>query len=412
LEWFVPSIRFRLEKPTLTGLAARVAAEFGPDARIVDTDESIVGGIAGIFGKRVIDVTVEVPDRAAPDGAHDFSMRSRVGLAALLDDADAADLGPAGALPGPAAATRFRGAPAGGAGDPWTAAPASSAQVSTQGGDFASVLDALRIDVEPGDAAGGTPARPLRRSRPEPAAERPATPFPPARSRRTAMHAITAAVPLPALEAMPVRQSSAPRPTPPMRPPMPAAPPGPPTPAEIAAVQQHVWATAKPRSRMGRTPPGAPPPQRNRAGDLLLLVGIGDDAMRVAKGLRDRMQKGYVCDGGAVEGNTRRRVDDRRGAVAARAYGVRSDQPVIVAYGVGPGPMAEEELEQLLSIDSDQAWLVVDATREPEETLEWTGRLRGRLQVDAVASLRAQRGVRHEALAAIGLPEAWRELAR
>jgi hypothetical protein len=75
------------------------------------------------------------------------------------------------------------------------------------------------------------------------------------------------------------------------------------------------------------------------------------------------------------------------------------------------GPLAEQELERLMSIDSDQAWLVVDAAREPEETLEWAGRLRGRLQVDAVASLRAQRGVQHEAIAAIGLPEAYRELA-
>jgi hypothetical protein len=390
LEWFVPSIRFRLEKPTLTGLAARVAAEFGPDARIVDTDESIVGGIAGIFGKRVIDVTVEVPDRAAPDGAHEFSMRSRVGLAALLDDADAADLAPASAY----------------GDDPWGGVPAPAAHVSTQGGDFASVLDALRIDVEPGEDAGGTPARPLRR-------EPPATPqmFTHLRPQRPPVYAITASVPIKVLEATPVRQAPARRPAAPVRAPEPVTPPGPPSPAEIAAVQQYVWATTKPRSRMGRTTPGAPPPQRNRAGDLLLLVGIGEDPMRVAKGLRDRMQKGYVCDGGSIEGNTRRRVDDRRGAVAARAYGVRSDQPVIVAYGVAPGPMAESELQQLLSIDSDQAWLVVDAERAPEETLEWTGRLRGRLQVDAVASLRAQRGVRNEALAAIGLPEAWRELA-
>jgi len=388
LEWFVPSIRFRLEKPTLTGLAARVAAEYGPDARIVDTEESIVGGIAGIFGKRVVDVTVELPDRAAPDGAHEFSMRSRVGLAALLDDADAADLAPASA----------KGS------DPW-AVPASAAQVSTQGGDFASVLDALRIDVEPGDAAGGTPARPLR-SR-EPAAT--PTVFTALKPQRPPMRAVTASVPVRALEATPVR------PAPPRAaPPAPPAPPAalePPTAAEVAAVQQYVWATAQPRSRMGRTTPGAPPPQRNRAGDLLLLVGLGDDPVHVAEALRARMQKGYVCDGGTVEGNTRRRVDDRRGAVAARAYGVRSDQPVIVAYGVGRGPLAERELEQLLSIDSDQSWLVVDAGREPEETLEWTGRLRGRLQVDAVASLRAPRAGQHEALAAIGLPEAWRELA-
>ena len=176
----MPSIRFRLEKPTLTGLAARVAAEYGPDARIVDTEESIVGGIAGIFGRRVVDVTVEVPDRAAPEGAHEFSMRSRVGLAALLDDADAADLAPASA----------NGA------DPW-AVPAPAAQVSTQGGDFASVLDALRIDVEPGEAAGGTPARPLRPS--EPAAT--PTTFTALKPQRPPMRAITASVPVRALEA-------------------------------------------------------------------------------------------------------------------------------------------------------------------------------------------------------------------
>jgi hypothetical protein len=395
LEWFVPSIRFRLEKPTLTGLAARVAAEYGPDARIIDTEESIVGGIAGIFGKRVVDVTVELPDRAAPDGAHEFSMRARVGLAALLDDADAADLGPASAY----------------GDDPW-AAPASAAPVSTQGGDFASVLDALRIDVEPAENAGGTPARPLRRRAPAhaPAPAHVPTVYTQVHPPRPPMRAITASVPIRVLEATPLRTAPAPVRLPP--PPAPPAPAGPPTAAEIAAVQQYVWATAKPRSRTGRTTPGAPPPQRNRAGDLLLLVGIGDDPIRVAKRLRDRMQKGYVCDGGAIEGNTRRRVDDRRGAVAARAYGVRSDQPVIVAYGVGLGPLAEQELEQLLSIDSDQAWLVVDAAREPEETLEWTGRLRGRLQVDAVASLHAPRSGSHEALAAIGLPEAWRELAR
>ena len=382
----MPSIRFRLEKPTLTGLAARVAAEYGPDARIVDTTESVVGGIAGIFGKRVVDVTVELPDRAAPDGAHEFSMRSRVGLAALLEDADAAELGPASAY----------------GDDPWSV-PAPAAAVSTQGGDFASVLDALRIDVEPAETGGGTPARPLRRTPAVPAPEV----FTQVRPPRAPMRAITAATPVRVLEATPVRRAPHPPQPAPVRPPQPA----PATPAEVAAVQQYVWATPKPRSRMGRTTPGAPPPQRNRAGDLLLLVGIGEDPMRVAKALRDRMQKGYVCDGGMLEGNTRRRVDDRRGAVAARAYGVRSDQPVIVAYGVGMGPLAERELEQLMSIDSDQAWLVVDAAREPEETLEWTGRLRGRLQVDAVASLRAQRGVRHEAIAAIGLPEAYRELA-
>jgi hypothetical protein len=322
-------------------------------------------------------------------------MRSRVGLAALLDDADAMDLGPA---------TQHGD-------DPW-ARPAPTATVSTQGGDFASVLDALRIDVEPaGETGGGTPARPLRRSEPpatptvftavKPSAARP---FDDLGERRPEPQRQLRAVPHAPVRAL----ETAPRP---VVAPAPAPAPAAPTAAEVAAVQQYVWATTTPRSRMGRTAPGAPPPQRTRAGDLLLLVGLGDDPMHVAKALRDRMQKGYVCDGGTIEGNTRRRVDDRRGAVAARAYGVRSEQPVIVAYGVGHGAVSESALEGLLSIDSDQSWLVVDASRDAEDTLAWTGRLRGRLQVDAVASLRAPRGRTPEALAAIGLPEAWRELA-
>lgn len=376
----MPSIRFRLDKPTLSGLAARVAAEYGPEARIVDTEESVVGGIGGLFGRRVIDVVVQVPDRAAPDGAHEFSMRSRVGLAALLDDADAMDLAPATAngpqpVPPPAPSTR--------------------ANVSTQGGDFASVLDALRIDVEPSDGAGGTPARPLRRRRPEPPAVPTtftaiaAAPRPPVRAQPAPMRAIGVAAP-----------SAVPTPPPPMSPEV----------AEAAA-REYQWATPTPRSRMGRTTPGAPPAPRTRSGDLLLLVGIGDDAVRVAKAVRDRLQKGYVCDGGSVEGNTRRRVDDRRGAIAARAYAVRSEQPVIVAYGLGDGDVDDPRYGGLMSIDSDQAWLVVDAGRRPEQTLVWTDRLRGRLQVDAVASIGAIRGERQEAVTAIGLPEAWRELA-
>jgi hypothetical protein len=128
--------------------------------------------------------------------------------------------------------------------------------------------------------------------------------------------------------------------------------------------------------------------------------------VQVAQSLRDRLQRGYVCDGGSVEGNTRRRVDDRRGALAARAYGVRSAQPVIVAYGIGDGDAADPRYAGLLTIDSDQAWLVVDASRRREDTLRWTGRLRGRLQVDAVANLHGSL-VRSDSLAVLGLPEAW-----
>ncbi|MGN6742666.1 MAG: hypothetical protein ACTHJL_05130 [Amnibacterium sp.] len=373
MEWFVPSIRFRLDKPTLTGLAEQVRRDYGPDARIVATQETTVGGLGGLFGRKVVDVTVDLPDPAHLDGSHEFDMPTRVGLAALLEDADSQDFGAA-------------------AGDPFEDLLRSGARavrepaVSTQGHDFASVLDALRIDVEPsGEAGGGTPARPL----------------------------VAAPVRRPSWATAPIVTPRKPKPSAAPAAPevLTIAPARPQRPADPAVVaEQIVWATPRPRSRTGRTAPGAPPPQRTRAGDLLLLVGLGDDAVRVANAVRDRMQRGYVCDGGSVEGNTRRRVDDRRGALAARAYGVRSEQPVIVAYGLGDGDVDDPRYDGLLSIDSDQAWLVVDATRRPEHTLRWTGSLRGRLQVDAVASIRA-REAGGSALPELGLPEAWTDLA-
>ncbi|MCU1473635.1 hypothetical protein, partial [Amnibacterium sp.] len=145
----MPSIRFRLDKPTLTGLAEQVRREYGPDARIVATQESVVGGLGGLFGRKVVDVTVDLPDAAHIDGSHQFDMPTRVGLAALLEDADSQDFGAAAG--GPFA--DVLGPAAGAAREP---------AVSTQGHDFASMLDALRIDVEPVPAGGGgTPARPL-----------------------------------------------------------------------------------------------------------------------------------------------------------------------------------------------------------------------------------------------------------
>ena len=373
----MPSIRFRLDKPTLTGLAEQVRRDYGPDARIVATQESVVGGLGGLFGRKVVDVTVDLPDAAHLEGSHQFDMPTRVGLAALLEDADSQDFG---------AAT----------GDPFEEMlrPGGSAgrepAVSTQGHDFASMLDALRIDVEPaGASGGGTPARPL----PVPESRRPSWATAPVVVPRTPK-------PAPQPPAAPGVLTLAPSRVAPAR-----------EQADAALAEQIVWATPRPRSRTGRFVPGAPPPQRTRAGDLLLLVGLGDDAVRVANSVRDRMQRGYVCDGGSVEGNTRRRVDDRRGALAARAYGVRSEQPVIVAYGIGDGDLADPRYDGLLSIDGDQAWLVVDATRRPEHTLGWTGALRGRLQVDAVASVRARSAGTPHALPELGLPEAWTDLA-
>ncbi|WBM80117.1 hypothetical protein KIV56_00395 [Cryobacterium breve] len=107
--------RFQLDGPTLPELKARILAEHGADARIVSAERVTVGGIRGFFARRHYEVTVEVPERRRR-AAHAQPVRmvplerdepgdgdrtgtgtalpgraARLGILALLEDADGAD---------------------------------------------------------------------------------------------------------------------------------------------------------------------------------------------------------------------------------------------------------------------------------------------------------------------------------
>jgi hypothetical protein len=306
-------------------------------------------------------------------------MRKRVGLAALLEDADAQDLVPA------AAAVTAAVSPSGGP------------PVSTERGDFASVLGSLQEDVAripPPPPAPRLPELPAVRVASRRPVTRTADAEPPARTGAVALR------PAPEWSGPPVFTTPNT---------ILAQPSGPVVISRLteSMAERLVFSAPAVRARIGAAAPGEPAPRRSRAGDLLLLVGLGQDAVRVANSIRDRMQHGYVCDGGSVHGNARRRVDDRRGALAARAYGVRSGQPVIVAFGIGDGDPDEPWFDDFVAIGGDQVWAVVDATRKTEDTQRWVGQLRSRVQVDAMASIRVAQTSTPESLAGLGLPEAW-----
>jgi hypothetical protein len=322
----VPSIRFRLDQPTLRGLAERVRAEYGPGARVLSTEESLTGGLGGFFAKRVIDVTVEVPEHAVAPEAHAFDMTARVGLARLLEDAEQQEAGP----------------------------PSAEPPVSTESTDFARVLDTLRAEV--------------------------ATPRPPAASERPAW-------------AMPARETHAV--------PLPAAP---------------VDTGASPPGRSfdtGTVLPGAvpvgrvPPPLPTQPGDLIVVAGLGEDALQVATALARGIGRAHVCDGGSVVGHTRRRVEDRRGALAARAYGVQSGQTVVVAYGLGNGNPSDPRVAALRGIGADQVWVAVDVSRKTVDTARWVNAVRAAVDVAALASLAGRFTRDRDSIAELGLPEGW-----
>ena len=80
---------------------------------------------------------------------------------------------------------------------------------------------------------------------------------------------------------------------------------------------------------------------------------------------------------------------------------------MIVAFGLGDGDPEEPWFDDFVGVGGDQVWAVVDATRKTEDTSRWVGMLRGRVQVDAMASIRVAQTSTPDSLHALGLPEAW-----
>ena len=400
----MPTIRYRLESPSLRGLPERVRQEYGPDARVVATEESLVGGVAGFFARRVIDVTVDLPDPGAPLEAHAFDAQARFGIARLLDDADAVE-----AYPGPSASamppTTLAGSTSGTDAGPIphysqvSSTPTSS--VSTQTPDFASVLHGL-TDVAPSPsqaapgqfAAGQIPSG--RGAQPTTARTGPAFTAPIFTAPNTILAhpsgpVLTSPIALPARRAQPDEKGSEPA----------GARAGGPRGSQRAVPSTDSSVKRAPEAR------ATAPAVLSGAGDLIIVAGLGDDPVEVAHALSRRIRRAYVCDGGAVTGNTRRRVEDRRTAAAARAHGVQSGSPVVVSYGLGGGDAADGFIAALAAISADQIWIVVDASRKSEDTERWVANLAGTVPVHALATIGTGRTASPETVLDLGLPEGW-----
>jgi hypothetical protein len=131
----VPPTRLQRNGATLDEVRDAVRAEFGAGARIVAAERVTTPGIGGLFRKAHVEATVEVP---APDEVPTARVAiadgpaTRVGIAALLADAEAAEARIAG----------------------------GDGTASTRADAFASVLDGFVADGIPGSAPRPAPAPP------------------------------------------------------------------------------------------------------------------------------------------------------------------------------------------------------------------------------------------------------------
>ena len=149
-------------------------------------------------------------------------------------------------------------------------------------------------------------------------------------------------------------------------------------------------------------------------GDLVVIVGVGDDAAAVATALAltgsmpGQPPAFEVATAGTAAVPGAKRVADRRGAFAARARGIENGQAILVAWGISPG---EDELATeaatIAAVRPDQVWLAVDASRKHADTERWVTALCTTLPVQAMAVLRTAWTSTPETVLSLGLPEGW-----
>lgn len=122
-------------------------------------------------------------------------------------------------------------------------------------------------------------------------------------------------------------------------------------------------------------------------GDLLVLVGLEDDALRAAPQVA-RSRGMLVACAGLVSASGAPRIDSPLEATEARAGGVRQNSATAVALGID---LHGKDLARLLrDIAPEQVWAVVDASRKPDDTEQWVSKLRGLADVAAVVVVGAE----------------------
>jgi hypothetical protein len=273
--------RFQLEGASIAEVTARAQAEYGPKAKIIAAEAVTTGGISGFFAQRHYEVTIEVPDDTAQD-AHEFDLPSRAGIAALLDDADSADLG--------------------------IIAEPAKPSLSTESVDFAAIMADLTVNT----------VRP---------AEKPI-------------------------------------------------------------------ASTSPAILTG-------------AGDLVVVVGLAGDSLRIARTMLVTRAESALRIAGDLYEPTLGRVDDRRSLLSARASGVEGGHSVMVAFGLGSAGFDFGKSESLRQLHADQVWVVVDASRKQSDTERWVSAVKAAATVDGVVAFGRELTSTPDSVTELGIPVRW-----
>lgn len=170
--------------------------------------------------------------------------------------------------------------------------------------------------------------------------------------------------------------------------------------------------TALPAAAVGHLVPVAVPVPLTGSGNLIILLGLGDDALGPALEVSIAEGGSDVRTAGALTAFGHLHVAGRQGATAARAQAVLTGQTVLVAYGLGRQGETVTHATDIAVLAADQLWLVVDAGRKAEDTAAWVRALSAALAaegvtVDALAVFGASETGSPETVNGLGLPIGW-----
>ncbi|MFK4295703.1 hypothetical protein ABH924_000839 [Arthrobacter sp. GAS37] len=167
-----------------------------------------------------------------------------------------------------------------------------------------------------------------------------------------------------------------------------------------------------PAAAVGHAVPVPVPAPLAGSGSLIVLLGLGDDALGPALEMSIAEGGSDVRTAGALTAFGHLHVAGRQGATAARAQAVLTGQTVLVAYGLGRPREAVTHAADIAALAADQLWLVSDAGRKAEDTAAWVRALSAaltaeRVRVDALAVFGASETGSPETVNGLGLPIGW-----
>lgn len=147
-----------------------------------------------------------------------------------------------------------------------------------------------------------------------------------------------------------------------------------------------------------------PPQLLSAPGDLVLVISNSQDALRVAHAMSRHLGAAEVRGGGCIRTRGDDELTDRRTALLARADGVGKGRVIICAFGTEPGV---DYRETLIASNPDQVWVVVDASRKPEDTKHFVDGIADIVPVHAVAAVNVAYTASPDSVNRLGIPIGW-----